>query len=280
MAGEQDFRLVYILGAGHCGSTLLNMLLNAHSRILGLSELVHLGEFLRNRGAANPEGPAAEFWSDVETEFERRCKQSFRAVDLSDPIRSWRRVLAANPREYGEWGRANECVLSSVAECSTADVLVDASKGWQRLSLLRELGRFDIKVVHLVRDGRAVANSYARKYGEFWPGCQKWMKVSIAALYLQREFEDTEWMRVRYEDLATSPERVLKELCEFIGVEYEHEMLAYRSAIHMGIGGNRMRNRNSEQIALDEKWRDEMPFKQRVAFALAGGWLNRLFGYN
>jgi nucleoside-diphosphate-sugar epimerase len=38
-------QLVYILGSGYCGSTLLNRLLNGHSQVIGLSEIFIVRHF-------------------------------------------------------------------------------------------------------------------------------------------------------------------------------------------------------------------------------------------
>jgi hypothetical protein len=43
----KGFTLVYVLGAGHCGSTLLNLLLKGHSQVLGLSEIYLIPQMKR-----------------------------------------------------------------------------------------------------------------------------------------------------------------------------------------------------------------------------------------
>ena len=39
MGSEIPRKVVFILGSGHCGSTLLDLMLGAHSRIVGLGEM-------------------------------------------------------------------------------------------------------------------------------------------------------------------------------------------------------------------------------------------------
>jgi hypothetical protein len=56
-------------------------------------------------------------------------------------------------------------------------------------------------------------------------------------------------------------------------------MVAYRGKPYLGIGGNRMRNREDERIFLDEQWKRELSQKYRIAFNVLGGWLNRFYGY-
>jgi hypothetical protein len=57
-------------------------------------------------------------------------------------------------------------------------------------------------------------------------------------------------------------------------------MLRYRSHPYFGIGGNpHVKDTNEEAILLDERWRHELSWGYRLAFALMAGWLNKLYGY-
>lgn len=130
------------------------------------------------------------------------------------------------------------------------------------------------------RDGRAVLNSYVRKYDRFGKGFRRWMKSMLYGTFLKHVvFERTNGLRVRYEDLAAEPERGLRRICAFLGRAYQPSMLDYREGQHVGIGGNRMRKRSDERIYLDEKWKRELSRRDRVKFALLGGWLNTCYGY-
>ena len=268
--------IAYIYGAGHCGSTLLNLLLNGHSDMLGLSELHHLGEYARSGHAALDD----PFWREVGPCFERKTGQMLADVSLRAPYQSYRKVLRARKTDLEPWGRTQEALFECLGRQSDADVLVDASKRWQRLYLLWRTGRFHLKMIHLVRDGRAVLNSYVRKYDRFGKGFRRWMKSMLYGTFLKHVvFERANRLRVRYEDLATQPERELRRICAFLGRVYQPKMLDYREGQYVGIGGNRMRRRSDERIELDEKWKRELPRRHRAKFALLGGWLNRCYGY-
>lgn len=97
----------------------------------------------------------------------------------------------------------------------------------------------DMRMIHIVRDGRDVAVSMANN--GFWPiGASKDLpelrgfsgKVTPekAALYWQSvlelsrarasELPDGAYMELRYEDLVTEPEKVLSSLCDFLEEEF------------------------------------------------------------
>lgn len=174
---SSKLNLVYILGAGHCGSTLLNLLLNGHSQIIGLSEIKYISKFIGiNKSVDNPLN--SEFWCKVKEYYETNFSKDFESLDLSLP----------SQKEHQEWINTNSELFLSILNSSSATIFVDASKDWKRLDLLQNSGLFNIKVIHLVRDGRAILNSYNRKYNSFKKGFRIWFLSQLRALFIQNNF--------------------------------------------------------------------------------------------
>jgi hypothetical protein len=273
-----SFTLAYILGAGHCGSTLLSMLLNGHSRMLALSELRKIDAQIGRTGNDEDPGPLDTLlWQRVRRRYESTSRARFDELHIDHP--SWT-VFAGWSRERVQaWAEPAVQLLSCIAAESGRDILIDSSKSWQQLYLLRRSGRLRIQVLHAVRDGRAVLHSYHRKYDSFLRGFRQWVKPSAMAPLLRPMFAQSEWLTVHYEELATRPTETLTRVCDFLGTEFEPAMLRFRSHPWFGISGNRMSRSGSEEIRLDEKWRENLPRRERVLFELLGGPLNRFYGY-
>jgi Sulfotransferase family len=294
----QHYTLLYILGSGHCGSTLLDLLLNGHSEILGLGEIcvlhrhvakrvrcdvfplsgtVHNNSQLRAWIGTESHLLDTPFWQLIKHQYEKSSGSPFDKINLREG--KWNAIRSWQAKDIENWARPNEVLLSCVHQVSGANVLTDASKFPHRLYLLQRSGLFDIKVIHLVRNGCAVVNSYLRKYGDFRIALRRWAGPSVLAFHLRRKFKQSSWLQLRYEELASKPEETLKAVCSFVGVNFEPEMLAYRGKPYFGVGGNRMRDNGDECIFLDDEWQRELSYKHRIAFILIGGWLNRLYGY-
>lgn len=287
------FTLLYILGSGHCGSTLLDMLLNGHSQIAGMGELMSLRRYIVLKGTELTQRRPGDwqevltnvlttkFWKQVRQCFENCCGTPFSSLvdSCSHPkfkllIRKW------TDDDIKKHVLPYYILLSCIHETTGADIITDSSKFPHRLYLLQRSGFFKVKVIHLIRDGRGVTNSYYRKYGNFKVALQRWMYPNIQSIYLRRLFSRKDWTVVRYEDLATNPEKTLIKVCSFLNTEFEPRMLSFRSTPYLGVGGNRMREEQShEDIFLDENWKKELPWNYRLAFALTAGWLNRFYGY-
>ena len=300
---DQNFQLVYILGAGHSGSTLLNLLLNGHSQILGLSEIQQIRRYMGSN--SKDDRLQSDFWQEVKQHYEIATGEPFTSIrvhwkeapiwdskdiqrrekliapTLFSELADWKKIRNCKVEDYVDWIRHNEYLFACLAEKSEAKILIDSSKHWQRLHMLHKSDRFKIKVIHLVRDGRAVANSYLHKFGDFNVGLRRWMsRGAIVPFYLRREFEQSDWLQIRYEDLATKPEIILEHLCDFLKLEYESEMLNYRQHPNIGMRGNKKVNkRQDDKIVLDEKWKRELSRSHLIRFALLGGWLNTYYGY-
>ncbi|MGC9504788.1 sulfotransferase family protein [Baaleninema sp.] len=82
------------------------------------------------------------------------------------------------------------------------------------------------KFVHLVRDARSIAMSeWFRNNPK--RGLSIWYDYNTAVLRLLDRLEDEQTHRVRYEDIVASPQTTVRELVEFLGYEFEEDMLDY-----------------------------------------------------
>lgn len=274
MTGTQ---IVYVVGSGHSGSTLLNMMLNAHSEVLGLSEVDVIGRYSATGDQTDTANPLHKpFWGTVRERYEALTQQSFSDIDLEcKGYRGW------NDDQLAAWQEANRVLFNTVAETSGGHILVDSSKRPERLGLLRSTEGLDFRVIHLIRDGRGVANSVLGKYGKFGKALRSWVEPNLRALRLRKYFEPGHWIQVHYENLATEPVRELSQICDFLEITYEPAMLDFQDAYYVGIDGNyRVITQHDSHIALDERWQRELPPRYRALFALLGGWLNAIYGYS
>lgn len=261
-------KVVFILGSGHCGSTLLDLMLDRHPSVTGVGEMHTLRpDSLCTCGKRATECP---FWSQVAKDAIGDRQDIYR-TKLSF-LRGRRTFLAAATGKPVDARELRDRILTMYRRMGT-DVIVDSSKNVDRAELLSMDASIEPILIHLVRDGRAVTWSYLRKYHEFLPYFPKWFLENIKVEIFKRRSRG-KTMRIRYEDLTADPRRVLTLVCEVIGVPYDPAMLAFREGIHHELEGNRMRFGTDAAIQTDTEWRGEMPFRDRLAFDACFGWLN------
>jgi hypothetical protein len=280
--GASGYTLLYVYGSGRSGSTLLDLLLGGHSQVLALGELSTLVTRFDPLAASSLRDDA--FPADVRQFWERVracCEaggQSWTGLDLTHP--RLRQAVRWSRSRVDAWARRNQLVIDCAQRHAQARVVTDTSKAPPRLVLLARSGRFRLRALHLVRDGRAVAQSYVRRYDNFAGGLRTWMVASLSAPAIRRLVGRDRWLQLRYEDLAQDPARCLGRICAFVGLDYEPAMLRFRTRPYLGVRGSpTVRSAREPVIRLDERWRTEMSAARRAAFGVVGGWLNRLYGY-
>jgi len=86
----------------------------------------------------------------------------------------------------------------------------------------------DAKVIHMVRDGRAIAASVMPL--DWGPNtvvtaADWWVEFVTLGVDAEAEFGPQRVKRVVYEELVAEPEKTLAETCEFLGLDYRPEMV-------------------------------------------------------
>ena len=196
---------VFVFSAPRSGSTLLRVILGSHSELY-----------------APPELPLKHLGVRAETQW---IKTSLDGLELSvEELEHmlWDRVLAEALRRSGK---------PRLVVKTPSNVLV-----WERIAACWP----DAAFVFLLRHPAAAVASLHSSFDPAWrPEEAGSMEESVArGLRYMNVVEQARsalpGFTVRYEDLTASPERVVRELCEFLGVPFQPAMLDYGSFEHAG----------------------------------------------
>jgi Sulfotransferase family len=223
--------LVYVMGAGHSGSTILGITLGNCDGFFYAGELE---EWLMT--AARPRWGAAErqdFWSavkervgDVDVLFGASANRCLERSSASFRIDRWpgrRRMRPAYRRLARE-------LIDAVAEVSGARYVVDTSHFPLRARELRELPGIDLYLIYLVRDPRAVVASNTRELSPHELAEIRWRKLTMNAnlwltqLLAMRTFVShppDRRMFVRHEDFLADPDGITRQILAMVGSDAE-----------------------------------------------------------
>ena len=295
-------RLVYILGAGRCGSTLLDVILGSHPDICSTGELFHFPESVLDRPqpcSCGAVGNACPFWSSVRADVE----QQFPITDLKrgrryESTRSLPRtaLLAATPgSSVDQYARRLAVLLRAISTQSQRSIVVDSSKYPSRGLIMwrtRSKGT-DVRYIHMVRDGRGLLWSKRRTADGQGLGLTPpdrniadlavWWVMSNVLSALLFGFRRNRYLRIRYEDLMANPASVLEQVGRFVGVDLTAVIEAVRNQrpLPVGhvVGGNRLRFNRALVLKPDSEWQKNLsPEDERTFWGIAG-WLARRYGY-
>ena len=298
-------KLAYIMGASHSGSTLLAMLLGSHPQAATIGEMAGTQKrkdqnYLCSCGNKARECP---FWKKV---IQKMADKGY-TIDIGDfgtrfeyPGNSFiNRILRAQYRGpffealrdgflwlYPDWhrqfqiiARQNVAFIETINEITQSKIFIDSAKSLVRLKFLLRIPELDVKVIHLVRDGRGVARSCMRHYG--WSvetAAIDWRRDMTAANKMLSRLDKNMWKQVRYEDLCSNPQSEVEKLCIFLGIDPLQVNMDFRySDLH--VFGNQMRLSSEQAIHLDEKWKNEFTDSDISIIERIAGRQLEFFGY-
>ncbi|HBB31675.1 MAG TPA: sulfotransferase family protein [Cyanobacteria bacterium UBA8803] len=200
----------FICGAGHSGSTLLGLILGSHT------DCFYCGEAAKTK-----------FLQDPNKQIKKRvCK----ICGSSCPV--WGDLLLNDSTSLYE----------QVSAKTEKPIIIDSSKNleWldEQINAVKAAAAQPF-LIFLQRDGRAVINSRIRKYPDrdVKELIQSWSEQIQQTNSFFNNF-DGKKIKIHYEELATEPERVTQNLCDFLEIDYQPQMLNYYQHEHHPLGGN------------------------------------------
>lgn len=294
-SSRMPIEVLYVVGSGHTGSTLMNIVLGQHPEITSHGELVYLardGWVSNKRCSCGTPANDCPFWSEVRRRWLERVGADGVEVyvGLQDDFerhRSWPRLLlqrykpSKRFRAYSEHTRA---LFKTLQEVSGRPIVVDSSKEPPRAFALTMIPGLDLRLMHLMRDGRGVARSHDKKGNSIWRTALFWIVANLASEQLLRRLGPGKSVRVRYEDLVADPGEELNRIGAVVGVDLTRVAAALSNGDDFKVGhtiaGNRLRHSKSVRLRPDEgSWRDNLSIKKQRLFWALTGWLARRYGY-
>ncbi len=247
----------FIVGCGRSGTTLLRMILSSHSRLSIPPETYYLAPVLEQL-------PVDRSLSPDEVE---------RAVKIMTTHYRWPDMGI----DAGEFTRQATALanrrLRDIVEIAYAKHLADEGKarwGDKTPPYIRIVPRLaemfpEARFIHLLRDGRDVAKSF-QSVGWYGPLLHRNMVEWLGAIELDRRWRRSPLadriLVVRYEDLVRQTEKTTKDICAFLGEEFEPQMLVWEEKVDRLVPRRELyihqKLRRKPSQADIERWRSEM----------------------
>jgi len=297
-------KLIYIVGCANCGSTLLTKLLARHSAIATVGELKATAmrnpkDYVCGCGALLLQ---CEFWRKVQaiclrknvkfdlTNFQTQfCGNGWlqdKAIRtrVRTPSFEWLRdvFLAAYPgakARVSRIARRNAVLIDAICEAQKRSVFLDGSKDPIRLKHFFQSGLFDVRAIHLVRDGRAIIASYKKREPSLQRCLDEWRTKAMECERVKALIPSGRILTLRYEDLCRDVPAVLADIWRFVGVPDEQASVAAPGSDGQHIIGHNMRLAASGEIKERAEWKQLLDQRELAAFYAVGTALNEKYAY-
>jgi len=304
---KSSVRLVYILGFGRSGSTLLDMLLGSLDGVCSVGEVWALGRWITQNRACSCGEPVSRcpIWAPIaelvpsivgSTDLFIRQNELYRnrlieVLGLANEQLLLHKYLDGQTNFVRSW----YLIFTKLAKITGAEVFIDSSKRLDRLARLATSDYFDVKVIHLVRHGLALVDGARRAHQR---GVYKkrviparlilgWAMEAIHQVrFIKNVLKSDQVLTVDYRNLASYPHDTLENICEFLGHQFDPGIVdpaspkyVFRQTHHL-IGRNRLKASPPDtQIRYNASWENRLQRTDRLWFALLGGHrINRLLG--
>jgi hypothetical protein len=209
-------KVIYVMGAGRSGSTILGVTLGNCERVVFAGEL---DKWALRKGVPKLEGEQIErFWSDVlgrvEGGQELFSMRTHRYLERSSALLRPGRWLGRARAMRARYRAVNESLYRAVAEVAGASHVVDTGHYPLRARELQALGGIELYLLLLVRDPRSVVASFARtdaverRFGPLTTNLYLWLTHLLSVVTFLRQPRSRR-MLVRHEDFLARPEAVL-----------------------------------------------------------------------
>jgi hypothetical protein len=300
---------LYITGASYSGSTLLAFLLNAHPCMVSIGEQrskaggLSIARYRCSCGALLLQCP---FF----LELERRINASGSSFKLTHwqtlfqlTQHRWLNIFLVRPLRYTCLERIRDRLVplwpgyrqairvigqrvlhlaQAALAISGKKIFVDVQKDAIRVKFLRDIGQFDLKVIHLVRDVRGAVASYIknRRNDDVAWGTRVWSIANAESERAKRYVSPHQWLRITYDELCTDPQGTVDRISDLVGAKRTPVPEDIYDGEHHIIGNHmRLRSKGSGVVTLDEFWKDRLTERELKIIAHLGGAANRLYGH-
>lgn len=316
-SSDRDMKkIIFIVGSGRSGSTVLGKALGSHSEGFFAGEVQRLREIYARNTRCSCESRIRQcaFWREVLTGLASTASPgadevpdltvNFRVTGKCTGIGTAIRHLAHkifSKRFTGKSGSeaVNDTIrlYDEIFRKTGARFIVDSGKNFFRaLHIAAHAGHFDCRFIHLVRNGLDVLRSTRKNETTVYLGgravkietipspthrvIEGWGRLNRRILVLSRLLlKRRDRVLFRHEDLLSSPRQGLRTLSTALGITFEENMLKLDNKVHHIAGGNASRI-NARRIRPPQRGGkirlDDALLKY---FQRKAGRLNRRLGY-
>lgn len=306
-------RVLFIVGKGRSGSTILNSMLGEVPGVFGAGELRRLWDWSLRQGVRCGCGEDVldcSLWSKVLDEgFGIRSREGdaerIQAI-LRDyhAVAHWHKAprLFAR-RRVGGWealrryAATTQVLFRTIADVTGAQVVVDSSKSPLYPAVLGLVDGIDGSVVHLMRDPRAVGFSWQKikqvhdrgegatmpRYGPLHTSAS-WSLRNLTSEMIARRWPRDRVMQLRYEEFSREPRTSVGRLVELMGLPvadlpFVDEHTAVLNPNHTACGNPNRMNTGEVAIRHDNAWETQMDSRSRHIISALTWPLRHRYGY-
>jgi len=267
------FNLIYLLGAGRSGTTLLATLLNNLEKIETLGEMHQFYEFLEEgkNCSCGEKLQHCLVWKNIQAKLS--LEEISRQRKLLDEAEKHGKIpkLLFGKSVNQPYLQIQEELFAQLQQQRKSEWFVDSSKYIARYLLLKKSNKINLKGIYVVRDPRGVVHSFRKNVQTSKSPLSALLYYNLINFFGEIVYRlDKGVLKIRYEDLVENPDVTLAKIYTHIFEEKttDEVLPEYFKMPHI-VGGNRMKAKEKIRIQPDKKWKSMVKSKQILYYMLS-----------
>ena len=291
-------KVIYIMGCGRSGTTILDILLGNHSGFFSVGEINNFFYAWNTKSfcSCGSRLITCEIWKNIGKKYFSTYSE-YNPIKMNNYQFKMERNRFILKQVMGLYNNDNHLkyklftynIFKDLQEMSYCKTMIDSSKSAGRAMALLKNEKLDVKIIHIIRDPRGVFYSFQKKIvgtpvKNILSVAMYWNTNNILA-ELIKITSKKKFIRIRYEDLVTVPNKTINYIEKFIDESLDDlkEKIAKElplERLHLP-SGNRIRSQSSIlKLSPDFTWKKNLNFYQKSIFTfLCFPWLST-YGYS
>ncbi len=279
----KKIKVIYIVGAGHSGSTLLGTLISTSPKVISVGEFSFYGIYKKKldhpkiqkatgyKCSCGKELDSCKFWSKYR-EIKTIVKKRYSFIENIKFCLYGLGFFRNKLKKFLNYNSDDKIFNSIIADHKGVQYILDSSKDPRRLIELSLNPKINLKVIHLIRDGRAYVYSY-RKKARLKIGLKrvgilksvlKWIFINlfVKLFLLSKKFD---FLSVTYKEMCENTENLIDEINNNFDINIPGDTyIKQMNTEHYQISCNYKTSENLESIKFKEAWKNNMSFFEKL----------------
>ena len=284
---ESKIKVIYLVGEGRSGTTLLEKILAEQNEIFAGGELRYIWERSIKENQLCSCGKRfheCEVWKNIMSDLNfdvQTIINSYNKIGRMRfyPIRDLLRKL--RKKDFDIVMNSFYKLYKNILVKTESSYIIDSSKHPMFAYILSMHPNIELYTIHLIRDARAVTYSTQKKrirpevkdkieYMPTYPAyisALAWKFVNIASEDLEKT--SLKYIRIRYEDMLQNIKETLKKLYLFLDLKKVNNNFIKENNVLLlhanhTVSGNPMRFKSGEiELKLDDEWKTKLSYKDK-----------------
>jgi len=300
---KKSIRVLYIMGYGRSGSTVIESMLNSHPNVIACGEL----EYLLERGLDDSQSCSCgqsimdcNLWKKAAGLYKKKIEKhpDWRKVKRREErLMSVVRSFFSKKQSEVYASVESDLFYDIVNEHKELHIVIDSSKSPGRALALKRNG-VDVRVLFLVRDSRAVTYSWAKKVKRpeiqaaesfmprypYWRSAIYWMLYNMISLVVVKKYFSESYVIQKYENIFLDPGGFITKLEKLTGEKFGSIKPKLLGEVDIPfdahtISGNPVRFAKNIKFSKDSRWENEMNKFQKGIVTIISYPLLKVFRY-